>query len=67
MTLKLPKERTAQVLSAALTLLRRHTVVTGVRQLFHNRSEVTVAMRSRSARRRRTVAERFATTDLTRR
>ncbi len=51
MTLKLPKERTAQVLSAALTLLRRHTVVTGVRQLFHNRSEVTVAMRSRSARR----------------
>lgn len=49
MTLKLPKERTAQVLSAALAVLRRHTIVTGVRQLFHNRSEVTVAIRSRSA------------------
>ena len=49
MTLKLPKEGTSQVLSAALAVLRRFYIVTGVRQLFHNRSEVTVAMRSRSA------------------
>ena len=45
MTLKLPKEGTTHVLSAALALLRQRYTVTGVRQLFHNRSEVTAALR----------------------
>ncbi|MCU0519710.1 MAG: 50S rRNA methyltransferase [Anaerolineae bacterium] len=44
-TLKLPKGGVTQVLSAALTLLRRRYTLIGVRQLFHNRSEVTAALR----------------------
>ncbi|MGC9521201.1 MAG: SAM-dependent methyltransferase [Anaerolineae bacterium] len=45
MTLKLPKRGTAEVMTAALEILGAAYEVTGVRQLFHNRSEVTAALR----------------------
>lgn len=45
MTLKLPKRGTAEVMTAALEILSTGYEVTGVRQLFHNRSEVTAALR----------------------
>ena len=45
MTLKLPKRGTKPTMDAALALLRDSYEIAGVRQLFHNRSEVTVALR----------------------
>lgn len=47
MTLKLPRKGTRKVLKAALQILRESYQVTGVRQLFHNRSEATVCLRKR--------------------
>jgi 23S rRNA (cytidine2498-2'-O)-methyltransferase len=44
MTLKLPAEGPEQVMHQALALLARRYRVLGARQLFHNRSEVTVAL-----------------------
>ncbi|MCC7205755.1 MAG: 50S rRNA methyltransferase [Anaerolineae bacterium] len=42
MTLKLPEQGRLDVLDAALRILRERYVVAGARQLFHNRSEITV-------------------------
>jgi 23S rRNA (cytidine2498-2'-O)-methyltransferase len=44
MTLKLPAEAPEQVMHQALALLGRRYHILGARQLFHNRSEVTVAL-----------------------
>jgi 23S rRNA (cytidine2498-2'-O)-methyltransferase len=44
MTLKLPAEAPEQVMHQALALLARRYRILGARQLFHNRSEVTVAL-----------------------
>jgi 23S rRNA (cytidine2498-2'-O)-methyltransferase len=49
MTLKLPKHNMIETMTEALALLRVEYEVTGVRQLFHNRNEVTVALRHGSA------------------
>ncbi len=49
MTLKLPEEGREPVLEAAFTLLKRAYEVTHARQLFHNRSEITVALRKKPA------------------
>jgi 23S rRNA (cytidine2498-2'-O)-methyltransferase len=49
LTLKLPENRMAQVTAAALDLLRARYQVIGARQLFHNRSEITVALKHRQA------------------
>jgi 23S rRNA (cytidine2498-2'-O)-methyltransferase len=45
MTLKLPKRSLAKTAAAAIEVLRRRYDVIGARQLFHNRNEVTVALR----------------------
>ena len=45
MTLKLPKHNLIETMADALETLRVEYDVIGVRQLFHNRSEVTVALR----------------------
>ena len=45
MTLKLPQDALVSTMEAALKILKRSYDVIGVRQLFHNRSEVTVALR----------------------
>jgi 23S rRNA (cytidine2498-2'-O)-methyltransferase len=45
MTLKLPKHTLIETMTDALESLRVEYDVLGVRQLFHNRSEVTVALR----------------------
>ena len=45
MTLKLPQKRLDKVAAAAIEVLSKHYAVTGARQLFHNRNEVTVALR----------------------
>jgi 23S rRNA (cytidine2498-2'-O)-methyltransferase len=45
MTLKLPRDNTKSTMDAALKVLRRSYRIIGVRQLFHNRSEVSVALR----------------------
>jgi 23S rRNA (cytidine2498-2'-O)-methyltransferase len=45
MTVKLPEANRAPLLDHALRLLRQAYEVVGARQLFHNRSEVTVALR----------------------
>jgi 23S rRNA (cytidine2498-2'-O)-methyltransferase len=45
LTLKLPQRGMAKVAAAALEALREWHEVIGARQLFHNRSEVTVALR----------------------
>ncbi len=44
LTLKLPRKGVAQVAHMALEVLRERYTVTGARQLFHNRSEITVAL-----------------------
>jgi 23S rRNA (cytidine2498-2'-O)-methyltransferase len=43
-TLKLPEDAPEQVMHQALALLTRRYRILGARQLFHNRSEVTVAL-----------------------
>ena len=45
MTLKLPEERMAVTAEAALRILRSDWDVVGARQLFHNRTEITVFLR----------------------
>jgi 23S rRNA (cytidine2498-2'-O)-methyltransferase len=44
MTLKLPKKGEVKIIKSALKILRRKFQVIGIRQLFHNRNEVTVAL-----------------------
>ena len=44
-TLKLPHEHFAKITYHALSILRQRYEIIGARQLFHNRSEVTVVMR----------------------
>lgn len=50
LTLKLPKNRMLRVYTVALEILREAYDVTGARQLFHNRSEVTVALKRTRSR-----------------
>jgi len=45
MTLKLPHSHAERVATSALALLRERYTLTGARQLFHNRNEITVALR----------------------
>lgn len=45
MTLKLPEQKRARVMDHALNILRQAYVIAGARQLFHNRSEITVYLR----------------------
>ncbi len=45
LTLKLPERKAETVAAAALVMLREGCQVIGARQLFHNRSEITVALR----------------------
>lgn len=45
MTLKLPRHALIEAMTEALGILRQDYAVIGVRQLFHNRSEVTAALR----------------------
>ena len=45
MTVKLPEANRAPVLDHALRILRQAYDVVGARQLFHNRSEITVVLR----------------------
>lgn len=47
MTIKLPEEQREPVIEQALKTLRGAFEITGARQLFHNRSEITVALRPR--------------------
>jgi 23S rRNA (cytidine2498-2'-O)-methyltransferase len=45
MTLKLPHSHAERVATSALALLRERYTLIGARQLFHNRNEITVAVR----------------------
>jgi 23S rRNA (cytidine2498-2'-O)-methyltransferase len=45
MTLKLPEQRRAPVLDHAFAIVREAYAIVGARQLFHNRSEITVCLR----------------------
>ncbi len=47
MTLKLPEHDRQNVLDKAMAILRRRYDIVGIRQLFHNRSEVTVVLKGR--------------------
>jgi len=49
MTLKLPEERMALTAEAAIRILRNDWNVVSARQLFHNRSEITVYLRKELA------------------
>ena len=51
MTLKLPETRRMPILEHALDILRSTYTVVGARQLFHNRSEITVYLRPNRAKR----------------
>ncbi len=51
MTLKLPETRRMPILEHALDILRSTYTVAGARQLFHNRSEITVYLRPNRAKR----------------
>ena len=51
MTLKLPEARRMPILEHALDILRTVYTVAGARQLFHNRSEITLYLRPAPARR----------------
>jgi 23S rRNA (cytidine2498-2'-O)-methyltransferase len=48
MTLKLPEQRRRNAIDHALNILREAYEVVAARQLFHNRSEITVCLRPRS-------------------
>ena len=48
MTLKLPQQASAQVAHQAIGLLLRRYRLLGARQLYHNRSEITVALQRRN-------------------
>ncbi len=56
MTLKLPNRGVQRVVSQSLQILQKRFLLEGARQLFHNRHELTVALRRRPANRAR-VAE----------
>ena len=45
MTLKLPEVHRSRIVEHALKILRGRYEIIGARQLFHNRSEITVALR----------------------
>ncbi|MFN8440026.1 MAG: SAM-dependent methyltransferase [Caldilineaceae bacterium] len=45
MTLKLPEQKRKPAIEHALAILQKGYIILGVRQLFHNRSEITVVMR----------------------
>jgi 23S rRNA (cytidine2498-2'-O)-methyltransferase len=45
MTLKLPEQRREPILDHAFSILRNRYIIAGARQLFHNRSEITVWLR----------------------
>ncbi|MEZ4734700.1 MAG: SAM-dependent methyltransferase [Caldilineaceae bacterium] len=45
MTLKLPEENRRPILDHAFTILQQAYTLVGARQLFHNRSEITVYLR----------------------
>lgn len=47
-TLKLPEKRYDSALDHGLNILRQHYTIAGARQLFHNRSEVTVYLKPKS-------------------
>ena len=47
-TLKLPEKNYQSALDHGLNILRQNYTIAGARQLFHNRSEVTVYLRSKS-------------------
>jgi 23S rRNA (cytidine2498-2'-O)-methyltransferase len=47
-TLKLPEKWYDSALDHALNILRQHYTIAGARQLFHNRSEVTVYLKPKS-------------------
>jgi len=47
MTLKLPEQKRKPAIEHSLSILQKGYEIIGVRQLFHNRSEITVAMRKR--------------------
>lgn len=49
MTLKLPERKRRQVIDHALHILQARYEIVGMRQLFHNRSELTLYMRLRAA------------------
>jgi 23S rRNA (cytidine2498-2'-O)-methyltransferase len=51
MTLKLPEARRMPILEHALDILRSAYTVAGARQLFHNRSEITLYLRPNKAKR----------------
>ena len=51
MTLKLPEQNRARIIDHALTILRATYEVLGARQLFHNRSEITLYLRPLSPHR----------------
>jgi 23S rRNA (cytidine2498-2'-O)-methyltransferase len=57
MTLKLPHRQPEQVVHQAIGLLVRRYELRGARQLFHNRSEITVALQRRSVDGERTKRE----------
>src|SRR5258706_189281 len=48
MTLKLPEQKREPVLDHAFNILREAYTIMGARQLFHNRSEITVYLRLRN-------------------
>ena len=50
MTLKLPEARRMPILEHALDILRSAYTVAGARQLFHNRSEITLYLRPNSGK-----------------
>ncbi|MFO7537152.1 MAG: 50S rRNA methyltransferase, partial [Chloroflexota bacterium] len=47
-TLKLPQENRQAVLDHSFNILRRAYTITAARQLFHNRSEITVYLQPKS-------------------
>jgi 23S rRNA (cytidine2498-2'-O)-methyltransferase len=51
MTIKLPEQRRETILEHTLAILRNAYTIVGARQLFHNRSEITVALRPRESHR----------------
>lgn len=51
MTLKLPEQNRTPVIEQAFKILYQVYTVVGARQLFHNRSEITVCLRLKGAER----------------
>ncbi len=49
MTVKLPEQNRRQVLDHTLNILRNAYEIAGAKQLFHNRSEITLFLRPKHA------------------